>query len=100
MHTIMGSKEFREWFRTIRFFERQRGWFFLSPDGMAVGPYASERDAEAQAVRLAKILKRLDDSRCHRVAVIEFALGSTTHEGQLGTHLFSAKDPQRLSALR
>ena len=70
----MDSKEFREWFRTIRFFERERGWFFLSPDGLAVGPYASERNAEQQAARLAKILKRLDDSRSTRVAVIEFAL--------------------------
>jgi len=76
----MGPKEFREWFRTIRFFERERGWFFLSPDGLAVGPYDSERTAEQQAVRLAKILKRLGDSRCSRVAVIEFALGDTTHE--------------------
>jgi cardiolipin synthase C len=53
----MDAKAFREWFRTIRFFERHRGWFFLSPDGIAVGPYVTERIAETQAVRLAKILK-------------------------------------------
>ena len=71
----MSPQEFREWFRTIRFFERQRGWFFLSPEGLAVGPYDSERCAEAQAVRLAKILKNLTDQKNARVAVIEFALG-------------------------
>jgi hypothetical protein len=70
----MGTNEFREWFRTIRFFERHRGWFFLSPDGLAVGPYLTERDAETQAVRLAKILKGLNDQRSTRAAVIEFAL--------------------------
>ena len=71
----MSPQEFREWFRTIRFFERQRGWFFLSPEGLAVGPYDSERCAEAQAVRLAKILKNLTDQKNARVAVIEFTLG-------------------------
>ena len=71
----MSAAEFREWFRTIRFFERQRGWFFLSPDGIAVGPYISERIAESQAVRLAKILKSLNDEQAARVAVIEFTLG-------------------------
>jgi hypothetical protein len=71
----MSPQEFREWFRTIRFFERHRGWFFLSPDGIAVGPYVTERVAEAQAVRLAKILKRLSDRQAARAAVIEFAIG-------------------------
>jgi hypothetical protein len=72
----MSPEAFREWFRTIRFFQRQRGWFFLSPDGLAVGPYASERDAERQATRLAKLLKNLGHERNIRTAVIEFALSS------------------------
>ncbi len=70
----MGSNEFREWFRSIRFFERERGWYFLSPDGLAVGPYVSERDAEHHAVRLAKILRKLDDHHSARTAVIEFTI--------------------------
>jgi hypothetical protein len=70
----MGSNEFREWFRSIRFFERERGWYFLSPDGLAVGPYVSERDAEHQAVRLAKILRKLDDRHSARTAVLEFTI--------------------------
>jgi hypothetical protein len=74
----MGPKEFREWFRTIRFFERQRGWFFLSPDGIAVGPYDTERVAETHAVRLAKILKNLKDQQAARAAVMEFAIGEPT----------------------
>jgi Domain of unknown function (DUF6316) len=75
----MGSKQFREWFRSIRFFERERGWYFLSPDGLAVGPYPSERSAENEAARLAKILKNLDSSRGTYAAVIEFTLeGSAT----------------------
>ena len=70
----MGSKQFREWFRTIRFFERQRGWYFLSPDGLAVGPYASEQSAGQEAARLAKILKNSDSTRGTHAAVIEFTL--------------------------
>jgi hypothetical protein len=72
----MGSKQFREWFRSIRFFERQRGWYFLSPDGLAVGPYTTERSAENEAARLAKILKGVDSTRGSHAAVIEFALSS------------------------
>jgi hypothetical protein len=69
----MNSNEFRRWFRTIRFFERRGAWYFLAPDGLAVGPYISERAAETQAARLAKILKNLDAQRA-RVAVIEFTI--------------------------
>ncbi len=70
----MSANEFRAWFRSIRFFERERGWYFLSPDGLAVGPYVSERDAERQAVRLAKILHKLHDRHSARTAVIEFTI--------------------------
>ncbi len=72
----MGPSEYREWFRSIRFFERERGWYFLSPDGLAVGPYENERDAEKHAVRLAKLLKNLTQQNV-KVAVMEFALGNT-----------------------
>ena len=34
-------------------FKRERGWYLLSPDGLAMGPYVTERMAETQAVRLA-----------------------------------------------
>ena len=70
----MEPSEFREWFRTIEFFETLGGWYFLSPDGLAVGPYVTERAAEKHAMRLAKILKPLDDQGSARVAVIEFTI--------------------------
>jgi hypothetical protein len=70
----MGAAEFRQWFRTIEFFEGFNGWYFLSHDGLAVGPYVTERAAETHAMRLAKILKRLDDQRSTRIAVIEFTM--------------------------
>ena len=70
----MGPNEFREWFRTIEFFEGRGGWYFLSPDKIAVGPYGTERIAEKQAAKLAKILKNLDSRRSARTAVIEFTI--------------------------
>jgi hypothetical protein len=70
----MGPNEFRQWFRTIEFFEGRGGWYFLSPDKIAVGPYESERTAEKQAAKLAKILKNLDSRRSARTAVIEFTI--------------------------
>ena len=72
----MSPNQFREWFRSIRFFERQRGWYFLSPDGLALGPYTTERSAEKEAARLAKILKGTDSLHGSHAAVIEFALSS------------------------
>lgn len=72
----MGPNEFRQWFRTIEFFEGRGGWYFLSPDKIAVGPYESERTAEKQAAKLAKILKNLDSRRSARTAVIEFTIES------------------------
>ena len=77
----MGSKQFREWFRSIRFFERERGWYFLSPDGFAVGPYATERSAEHEAARLAKVLKSSDSASGTYAAVIEFMLSRTLATG-------------------
>ena len=74
----MDSKQFREWFRSIRFFERQRGWYFLSPDGFAVGPYPSERSAGDEAARLARVLKHLDSAHGTHAAVIEFTLEGST----------------------
>lgn len=69
----MKSNEFRQWFRTIEFFEGRGGWYFLSPDGLAVGPFVCERAAETQAARLAKELTNLDGQQA-RVAVIEFMI--------------------------
>ncbi len=66
----------RRWFRTIEFFERNSGWCFLSPDGLAVGRYDSERTAQTQAVKLAQILKRLDSQCTVREVVLEFAIGA------------------------
>jgi hypothetical protein len=70
----VGPEDFRRWFRTIEFFELLNGWYFLSPEGLAVGPYVTERAAVDYARRLAKILKAVDDPSRARVTVIEFAI--------------------------
>jgi hypothetical protein len=70
----MSPAEFRAWFRSINFFEGRGGWYFLSPDGLAVGPYESERIAGHQAARLAKTLKHLNARGAVRNAVIEFTI--------------------------
>ena len=70
----MDSVQFRNWFRTIKFFEGREGWYFLSPEGLAVGPYGTERTAAQQAARLAKVLKCVNDAALARRAVVEFML--------------------------
>jgi hypothetical protein len=70
----MNSHQLRTWFRTIEFFKGKSGWYFLSPDGLAVGPYVTERIAEQQAAKLAKTLRRLEGQRTTREAVLEFTI--------------------------
>lgn len=70
----MNSQQLRNWFRTIEFFKGKSGWYFLSPDGLAVGPYVTERIAEQQAAKLAKTLRRLEGQRSTRDAVLEFTI--------------------------
>lgn len=71
---FMNPQQLKAWFRTIEFFRGKSGWYFLSPDGLAVGPYLTERMAEKQAARLAKTLKRLNGRRSTREVVLEFAI--------------------------
>ena len=59
-----------------------------------VSPYVTERIDETQAVRLAKILK-LANQQSARVAVIEFALGETTHDLPSSARVSSRPERQR-----
>jgi hypothetical protein len=59
----MTPRRNRDWFRNIEFYQGLGGWYFLSPDDVAIGPYRSERDAALDSSRLAKLLKDVDDRR-------------------------------------
>lgn len=65
----MTANRYREWFRNIEFFHGLGGWYFLSPDEVAIGPYRSERDAALDSSRLARLLKDIDDKRTLPVVV-------------------------------
>jgi hypothetical protein len=69
----MTPADYKAWFGTVEFFEGRCGWYFLSPDGLAVGPYENEQVASRYAARLAKILKRVGLSAA-RNSVLEFVL--------------------------
>ena len=58
----MTAGRYREWFRNIEFFHGVGGWYFLSPDQVAIGPYRTERDAALDSSRLARLLKDVDDA--------------------------------------
>jgi len=70
----MTPQEYRQWFRTVEFFEGRLGWYFLSPHGLAVGPYGSERRAEQRAAVLAKTLRAVTGRDAASHAVVEFIL--------------------------
>lgn len=65
----MTARRNRDWFRNIEFYHGLGGWYFLSPDDVAIGPYRSERDAALDSSRLAKLLKDVDAR--HTVPTVE-----------------------------
>ncbi len=65
----MTGRRYREWFRSIDYFQGPGGWYFLSPDEVAIGPYRSERDAALDSSRLARLLKDVDDTQTLPVVV-------------------------------
>ena len=47
--------------RTPRYFETDEGWFFRTREGIAIGPYRTEFDAEISSSLLTARLAQLDD---------------------------------------
>ena len=50
----------KTWFRSERVFRADGSWFFHTREGIAVGPYASQFEAEVDAGMLKSMLKNAD----------------------------------------
>ena len=66
----------RLWFRSDRVYRCNGLWYFHTREGVDVGPYTSQHDAEAEATVLKHVLKETPTERSLRV-IREFMLDST-----------------------
>ena len=71
---------------------------FSRPTALLWGHTSPNESRRAQAVRLAKILKKLADQQSARIAVIEFALGATTYELPSSARVASGPERQRMTS--
>lgn len=58
--------------RSERFFKRDGGWYFKTREGIAVGPYSDEFDAELSASLLISRLAQLEQGEDPRHAIRRF----------------------------
>ncbi len=64
-------------FRSERIFKRSGHWYFRTREGINVGPYATEFEAEVESSILKNLLKRCKDGESQEV-IREFLFDSIT----------------------
>lgn len=77
MNVSRGNEQARVWFRSERvFFAGGNQWYFQTREGIDVGPYETQSEAELEAGLLKELLQRCNDYACARSAIREFVLDS------------------------
>ena len=71
------NEEPRLWFRSDRVYRCNGLWYFHTREGVDVGPYGTQHDAEAEATVLKNVLKQTPSDRVLCV-IREFMLDSST----------------------
>ena len=78
----------KTWFRSDRLFRVDGEWYFHTREGIAVGPYRSQFEAEVDVGMLKALLRATPPERA--IAVIrEFVLDSNTTVGGLNDATFT-----------
>jgi len=67
----------RTWFRSHRIFRSDSNWYFHTREGIDVGPFASEFEAQVEASILKSLLKDAESQSAATAMVREFLLDST-----------------------
>ena len=60
---VRDSEKSRTWYRTGRVFRSKKGWYFQTREGVDVGPYACEFDAEVDLETLVTRIKGATSAR-------------------------------------
>jgi hypothetical protein len=72
-HPVRSGEAIRMWFRSDRCFTvGDHQWYFLTREGIDVGPYDSKFEAETEARRLIRLLKKCDTEEQLRLTIYEF----------------------------
>ncbi len=73
----------RTWFRSHRIFRANEAWYFHTREGIDVGPFRSEFEAQVEASILKHVLKRAPSSKDAISAIREFILDAQTISADL-----------------
>jgi uncharacterized protein DUF6316 len=77
MKVSRSNEEARVWFRSERvFLDHNNEWFFQTREGVDVGPYESQFEAEIEAGLLKELLCECVDDDAVKKALREFVLDS------------------------
>jgi len=78
----------RTWFRSNRIFRSDGRWYFHTREGIPVGPYSTQFEAEIDVGLLKSLLNNAESERA--IAIIrEFMLDSGSTMGGLNTATFT-----------
>jgi hypothetical protein len=77
------NEQARTWFRSHRVFRLDHMWYFHTREGIDVGPFRSEFEAQVEASILKNVLKDVVDPTTASNSIREFLLDTGTPSGDL-----------------
>lgn len=87
--------------RSTRFMQTDEGWYFRTREGVMLGPYEEEFDAEISASLLIAALAQLDPSADATAAIQRFMRDpANAHMGKVGQVEAQDKKPIDLAAIK
>lgn len=76
MSEVRGNERFKTWFRSERVFASGNQWYFHTREGVDVGPYPSQFEAEIEAGMLRELLRAVSRGDAALTVIREFVLDS------------------------
>lgn len=96
MNAARHDEKAKTWFRSERVFLSDEKWFFHTREGVDVGPYDSQFEAEIEAGMLKELLRERDSKGTASISVIrEFVLDSYAMGRPLTPNFSQALSNQR-----
>jgi len=93
------DEETKTWFRSDRVFHCNGEWFFHTREGIDVGPYDSQFEAEIEAGLLKELLKTLRQDDAPVATIREFILDSFSWGRPLSATYSEDEETRRMGTL-
>jgi len=100
MNVARSNERPRTWFRSERVFLSDGQWFFHTREGVDVGPYESQFEAEIEAGMLKELLRERGATGEPLAVIREFVLDSYAMGRPLTPSFASAESERAAAALR